>query len=352
MIDKTSAVRSRAKKDANEMTFWEHLEELRMTVIWCCAAFVVATLGSLFFYKKIFAVLRRPLEHAIAGMAGSDNVSAAEAALSSMHFMDPFSILLYIALLGGVVISCPFVLFRLGSFVAPALSDSERRKITPVCVVATALFVAGACLAFFCLAPLSIRFMFFFSNEMGLQVNWLAADYYSFIVVLVLFVGVLFEFPLVIVAVQYLEIVSTKTLLSKWRWVIAVILIAIAVVSPVSDPVALLGLTGLLFLLYMSAVFVGDFFLKKKLARRAADEAAFDAEFSHKKAPPTTEAAESTSVAADSHHQPDDSGDSHHQPDSRDGGGDDGGVETAIPPGAGDNSELDSEENGDLRPLD
>ncbi len=275
-------------KDSNEMTFWEHLEELRMTIIGCVIAFVVATLGSLFFYKEIFSVLRIPLERALAGQEGTEQAQAAHAALASMHFMDPFSILLYIALLGGVIISCPFVLFRLGKFVAPALTTNEQKKIVPICTIATLLFFVGALLSFFFLAPLSIRFMLFFSGEMGLQVNWLAADYYGFIVILVLFVGLIFEFPLVVVAIQYFELVSTKTLLSKWRWVVAGILIAIAIVSPVSDPVALIALTALLFLLYVASIFVGDILLKRKLARRKADEEAFDAEFA-----PTTESSAS-----------------------------------------------------------
>lgn len=272
-----------ARKDINEadsMTFWEHLEELRMTLFACVLAFVVAAAASLIFYKEVFAVLRWPLEQAAAGTENPELARATESALTSMHFADPFSILLYIALLGGIVLAGPFILYKLVRFIAPALNPAEQRKLTPVCAAALVLFLAGGALAFFWLAPFSIRFMYFFSGEMGLQVNWLAADYYSFVVILVLFVGAIFEFPLLIVALQYLELVSTQTLLKQWRWVVAGILVAIAFVSPLSDPVALLGLTGTLFVLYLCAVFTGDWLLKRKLAARAKDEAAFDAEFS------------------------------------------------------------------------
>lgn len=268
-----------AVPEAKEMSFWEHLEELRLTLFACLLAFALAAVASGIFYKSIFAALRFPLESAA---AGTENVALAEAtrdALTSMHFTDPFSILFYIAFLGGFVLSGPFVLYRIARFIAPALTFSERRKMMPICVASAMLFVAGGLVAFFWLAPFSIRFMYFFSGEMGLQVNWLAADYYKFVVVLVLFVGTLFEFPLLVVALQYLELVSSKTLLRKWRWVLAGILIAIAFISPVSDPVALLGLTGILFLLYLGAVWTGDLLLRRKLAARVADEAVFDAEF-------------------------------------------------------------------------
>lgn len=262
--------------DKSEMTFWEHLEELRMTLFFCLFSFVGAAALSLLFYKEIFEILRLPLTWASASVGDSETISEA---LTSMHFTDPFSILLYIALLGGIVISAPFVLYKLARFTAPALNVRERRKLIPVCFAATALFIAGALLAFFELAPISIEFMYFFSSEMGLQVNWLAADYYAFIVILVLFVGLLFEFPLLITALIYFEIIAPYSLLKKWRWVLSGILVAIAFISPVSDPITLLALTGLLFLLFLCAVFVGDFLLKRKLAARAADEAAFDAEF-------------------------------------------------------------------------
>lgn len=262
-----------------------------MTVFACLFAFVLAAVASLVFYKDVFAVLRFPLERAAAGTENAALAEATQGALTSMHFADPFSILLYIALLGGIVLAGPFMLYKIVRFVAPALNAGEQKKLAPICVAALGLFLLGGCLAFFWLAPLSIRFMYFFSSEMGLQVNWLAADYYSFVVILVLFVGAIFEFPLLIVALQYCELVSTKTLLQKWRWVVAGILIAIAFVSPVSDPVALLGLTGTLFILYLCSVFAGDWLLKRKLAARRADEAAFDAEFSVG-APPVPESFE------------------------------------------------------------
>lgn len=287
MKEKTENRRSRENSAVeSEMTFWEHLEELRVTLFACLLAFVLAAAGSLFFYKEIFSALRFPLECALREIGEGEQLSALQNALTSMHFTDPFSILLYIALLGGIVISGPFILYKVAQFIAPALNSRERRRLIPICLVATMLFVAGALLAFFKLAPISIEFMYFFSEEMGLQVNWLAADYYAFIVVLVLFVGIIFEFPLLVVALQYFEIISTKSLLRKWRWVITGILVAIAFVSPVSDPITLLALTGLLFLLFLGAVFAGDFLLKRKLASRAADERAFDAEFSHEKNKP------------------------------------------------------------------
>lgn len=248
-----------------EMSFWQHLEELRSTIIGCGAAFGVAGVLSLIFSREIFALLRWPLENAphVPADAGQ--------ALIVMRFMDTFSILLYIALLGGIVLSGPLILFRIGKFVAPALSSSERARLIPFCLASSGLFVAGAMLAFFWIAPLSIGLPYMLAEHFGLQMNWLADDYYKFVVILTLFSGLMFEIPVVVTFLQYLEIVSKETLLSRWRWVLSGILVAVLLISPIGDPVALLLFSGTLFALYLGSVFVGDFLLQKKLRRENAD---------------------------------------------------------------------------------
>lgn len=243
-----------------EMSFFEHLEELRSTLIACIAAFFGAGTLALVFSKQVFALLRLPLEWA--------NVPVGEnQALVVMRFMDTFSILLYIALLGGIVLAGPFVLYRFGKFVAPALTRAERSRLIPFCASASGLFLTGASLAFFWLAPVSIRLPYWLAEQFGLQMNWLAQDYYLFVVALTLFSGLMFEFPLVVVFLQYAGMVSKEALLEKWRWVLSGILVSSVLVSPIGDPVVLLVFSGVLFALYLAAVYAGAFLLKRKIKR-------------------------------------------------------------------------------------
>lgn len=243
---------------AGEMSFFEHLEELRSALIACIAAFFGAGTLALVFSKHVFAALRLPLEWA--------NVPAADArqALVVMRFTDTFSILIYIALLGGVVLAGPLILYRLGKFVAPALTRAERARLVPFCAAAGGLFLAGAALAFFWLAPVSIRLPYWLAEQFGLQMNWLAQDYYLFVVALTLFSGLMFEFPLVVVFLLYAEIVSRETLLEKWRWVLSGILVAGVLISPIGDPVVLAAFSGVLFGLYLAAIAVGSILLERK----------------------------------------------------------------------------------------
>lgn len=241
-------------RSRGEMSFFEHLEELRSVLIACVVSFAVAGTLSLVFSKRIFEILRLPL--AYADIAVEENQ-----ALVVMRFMDTFSILLYIALLGGIVFAGPFIVYRVGKFVAPALTRVERSRLIPFCVASSGLFLAGASVAFFWLAPVSIRLPYWLAGEFGLQMNWLAADYYLFVVTITLFAGLMFEFPLVVIFLQYLGFVDKKTLLEKWRWVLAGILVAGLVVSPIGDPVVLLIFSALLFVMYLAAVYIGDRFV-------------------------------------------------------------------------------------------
>lgn len=249
------------RSEDGEMSFFEHLEELRSTLFWCVAAFVAAGALSLVFSKQIFAALRWPLDHA-------SGVPAADAqALVVMRFMDTFSILIYIAVFGGIVFAGPLILYRIGKFAAPALTAAERFRLIPFCAAAGALFLCGAAAAFFWLAPVSIGLPYWLAEHFGMRMNWLAEDYYMFVVMLTLFSGLMFEVPLAVVFMLYLEIVSKETLLAKWRWALAGILVAGVLISPIGDPVALIGFSCVLFTLYLAAIFTGDFLLRRKRAR-------------------------------------------------------------------------------------
>ena len=246
---------------SGEMSFWEHLEELRSTLFVCLAAFAGAGTLALVFSKQIFSLLRWPLEHA-SGVPETETQ-----VLMVMRFMDTFSILLYIALSGGIVLAGPFIIYRLGKFVAPALSEAERSRLIPFCAVSSVLFLLGVLVAFFGLAPVSVSLPYWLAGQFGLEMNWLAEDYYFFVAALTLFSGLMFEFPLVVVFLQYAGIVEKETLVKQWRWVLTGILVAGLVISPIGDPVVLLVFSGALFLMYRAAIHVGDFLVKRKKSR-------------------------------------------------------------------------------------
>jgi uncharacterized membrane protein YgcG len=110
----------------------------------------------------------------------------------------------------------------------------------------------------------------------NLTMPWLASDYYGFVTMMTLLVGLAFQFPLVVIILQYLEIVQTRTLFRVWRHVLVGILVASLVISPLGDPVSLSVLTGILFLLYIAAAAVGGLLVRAKIKKRDAEEAEYE----------------------------------------------------------------------------
>jgi sec-independent protein translocase protein TatC len=308
-----------------EMGFFEHLEELRSTLLSCLGAFTVAVVLAFVFSREIFDLMRHPLREAIKGTpvpappgdAAADPVEfvrslaslllngeipapgaaqapqfgAAEAAIAAAHttasgqgmvvmkFMDVFSILLNIGLVGGLALSSGFILYFASRFVGPALTPSEKKCVVPFCLSAMLLFFGGCAFSFLWLIPVSIQVMFHFVRMFNLTMPWLASDYYGFVTMMTLLVGLAFQFPLVVVILQYLEIVRTSTLFRLWRHVLVGILVASLVISPLGDPVSLSVLTGVLFLLYIVAASVGGMLVGRKIKRREAEEAEYERQY-------------------------------------------------------------------------
>ena len=302
-----SRVRTHEHTEAGDgMGFFEHLEELRKMLFRCCAAFAISAAVSLYFYKDIFKWLQYPLDKALrmdadaqaadlaknaaahAPGAGWDALmqlletgvlprSALPAVNSITHpdfhmqllkLVDIYSVLMDVILFGGIALSCPVILGCIASFIGPALTPKEKRMIAPGLVAATVLFFAGAALSFFWLMPISIEFSIGLSRSFGVEFNWTASDYYSFVVMMTLLVGLVFEFPLVIVGLQYFEITSTRWLFSVWRHALLAIVVISVIFTPLGDPLSLCALSGVLFGLYIVSILVGDWLVRLKRRKR------------------------------------------------------------------------------------
>lgn len=262
---KTEIVKKQAVDDGAEMPFLDHLEELRMTIIKCTIALVIACVIIGAFVVQFNELLMYPYLKAQADY-GQDLPLPR---VSSMFA--PFFAMFNIAIFGGLFIALPFILYFLGQFVLPALSRRERKVLMPGMLAGIALFVLGTCLAFFFILPTGLRVSFELSELMNLGVLFDASSYYSLVVWVPLGTGLAFELPLFIVILIYIGALKVEFLRKYRRVIFVVILIFCAVVTP-PDPITLFLLAIPLYGLYEIAVFVGDKLHKMKLARGGEDE--------------------------------------------------------------------------------
>jgi sec-independent protein translocase protein TatC len=251
------------------MSFLEHLEEFRWTVARSLIAFVIGVAVVLIFHKNIAEWIQLPLHHAY----GSAEVAREN--LITYKAMGVITVFLQIALLGGLTLSMPFGLYFLGAFVAPGLTDSERKILRPACVAAFVLFMTGAAFAFFVILPLALSFTVRLNERLGFDIFWAASDYYNMVVWFSLGVGAFFQFPLVVVVLVYLGVLTTEVLKRVRRAVFVGLMIFSALVSPGGDPISLFVTTGFMYGLYELAIWTGARIEKKK---REAELASWEEE--------------------------------------------------------------------------
>ena len=243
------------------MGFFEHLEELRWTLIKCAVVFGVFVTIIAYWVDDFGRILNWPLErvHADYPKMNTDLITNSP--------MGVFSVIIDICLIGGLVLSLPFMLFFFGQFIAPALTKRELKVLLPTCASALVLFLGGAAFGYFLLTPSTIRVAFELNQLMHYTVMWTADKYYSLLIWLVLGMGAAFEFPLLIVLAVYMGLIEVATLRKYRRHAIVVIFIIAAVVTPTPDPINQSLFALPLLVLYEVAILVAA-----QLKRRRKDE--------------------------------------------------------------------------------
>lgn len=240
-----------------EMHFIDHLEEFRWVVVRSLLAFLISCTVVGVFLTVSAGFLARPLEIA------TSKLGTELGSLVTISPLGAFTVLLQICFLGGVALSLPFILYFFARFLAPGLTKRERRVLFPGCVLGILLFLLGAAFAYFFILPLSILVSLKFNQMLGLEIVWSASEYYNFVVWMILAIGGSFEFPLILLLLQYIEIVSPETLRKIRPMVVVVILVGSAIITP-SDPISMMILAGPLYLLYEISILMGVSILKKK----------------------------------------------------------------------------------------
>jgi sec-independent protein translocase protein TatC len=251
-----------AKNPTGEMPFLDHLEELRWRIIWSLGALVVGlVLGFLIVVKlDLIRLLQEPIAPYMSGHR-----------LVYTHPGDTFSITLSASFMVALVIASPVIIYQLWAFLSPALHRHERRVIIPVILGAVVLFVAGVALAYYMVLPLTLRFLMNFQVE-SLEPMITATGYFSFVMVLAVTFGAVFELPLLILALAALGIVTPQFLARFRRYAFVLSFLLSAIVTPGDIFIATVALTAPLYLLYELSVLLANVIFRRRQARAMQSE--------------------------------------------------------------------------------
>jgi sec-independent protein translocase protein TatC len=159
--------------------------------------------------------------------------------------------------------------------VAPGLNDRELRLLRPACFLAFLLFILGATFSFFILLPAALRASVIFNELLGFAPLWTAASYYGLLTWMVLGVGLAFQFPLVLLVLVYVDILSKEKLVKFRRYSIVLFLAIGAIVTPTTDPITFILLALPMSLLYEIAI-IGSGRIERKKRQEEAEFNALD----------------------------------------------------------------------------
>jgi len=220
------------------MTVLEHLMELRQRLIKAVLALIIATLFSLLFTRRFLALLTVPM---------GDNLPQA------IGPTETIVIYFKVALIGGLILAMPVIVYQLISFIVPGLYPHERRYLRIIVPAASLLFATGVAFAYYVMLPAAIPFLLGFMGDIIRQ-QWSIEKYISLVTGLMFWVGVIFETPLIVAFLAYLGVVSPGMLWKNFRYAIVLIAIIAAVATPTPDPVNMALLMLPLVLLYLLSI--------------------------------------------------------------------------------------------------
>jgi sec-independent protein translocase protein TatC len=235
-----------------EMSFLDHLEELRWRIVKAAGAILVAAIAAAFFSDFLVkVVLMQPL---------------LKVGLKA-QVLTPYGImLLYMqtVLVAGLIIAMPYVLWQLWQFIAPGLLPNERKYASWIVFFTSLCFLSGITFAYYVLVPTALKFFSEFGTD-TFQLNVSADNYISFLLSLILGAGLVFELPMVSYFLSKIGILTPAFMRKYRRHAIVVILIISAIVTPTPDVITQSLLAAPMIFLYEISIFISKYAQKKKI---------------------------------------------------------------------------------------
>lgn len=222
---------------ADPKALLEHIDDLRKHILRALAGLAVAVGGSFIFTQQIVNFLAGPI-------GGLEKLQAIEVT-------ETIGVFMRVALLCGFALALPYIAFELWLFAAPALRP--RAKVIGLFAIPLVMlfFAGGMIFAYIELLPPALKFLIHF---MGITLIPRPASYISFVTGILFWIGVAFEFPLVIFVLTVMGLVKPQSLVRQWRIAIVSVAIIAAAITPTTDPVNMALVMGPMILLYFIGI--------------------------------------------------------------------------------------------------
>ena len=241
-----------SEAEEREMSFLDHLEELRWRIIKALAGIVIGGIVcAIFIDWLVNEVLLRPV------LLVNSSLAAGQQAIHLQNLKPFGQVFLYlqVAIIGGAILSLPNILYQFWAFIAPGLMAHERKYIRAIVIFSSLCFLVGVAFAYFVIIPSALTFFAGFGST-DIQNNIAISEYMNFIVSVMLAAGVVFELPMVSWFLSKLGILTPAFMRRYRRHAIVVIFVLAALLTPGTDPVSQVLLGIPLIVLYEISIWI------------------------------------------------------------------------------------------------
>jgi sec-independent protein translocase protein TatC len=233
----------RSKNVTADMPLMDHLRELRRRLVISAIAIVIGIVPGWIYYDFLFDLLRAPFDSVTAGSPNSS--------LTLGGVIDPFTLRVQVATVAGLFIASPVWLSQFWGFITPGLKKNERRWTLGFVVTALPLIFAGAYLAYTAL-PVGLQLLLGFTPENVTNLITVSV-YFDFVFRTMLAFAIGFLAPLVLIALNFADLLQAQTIRKSWRGTVMVVLLFAAVATPTGDPLNMMLLAMPMLLLVVIA---------------------------------------------------------------------------------------------------
>ena len=240
------ARRQRSEEAAAEedrvLTILEHLQEFRQRLMITSGALILCTIGSLVFTQWLLRWLTAPARNEVEDVQ-----------IIFTEPMEYWGTYFRVALLAGIAMAMPIIVYQVMAFVGPGLTKQEKRWIYPIVLGASLSFVAGAAFAYYVELPPALKFLLSFSGDVAdpfLKIG----SYINFVTRLMLLTGLVFEMPLFVMGLAKIGVVTSRKLIGWWRYSIVLAFVGGAIVTPSIDPITQSVVAGPIIVLYFLGI--------------------------------------------------------------------------------------------------
>jgi sec-independent protein translocase protein TatC len=234
-------------RSSGEMSFWDHLEELRWTLLRSAIAVCAFCAAGLAFKGPLFDLVLWPSKPdfiVYKWLGWNLNMSLINVEISAQFFTH-----LKAALAAGVVLAFPYIIYEIWKFVAPALYEREKKAVGSAFAMSSIFFYLGVAVGYFFVLPVCLQFFMNYTVSPDIANTITLSSYMSMFTSMSLLIGIVFEFPTVISVLSRLGVVYRGTLRKGRKYAVIAVLVLAALITP-SDPFSMMVLALPLYLLY------------------------------------------------------------------------------------------------------